>query len=184
MMKAVGLLLMLCSGAALAGPFLQTTRKSKPLAGRVSPAVAGLIVRSDADLQLQADEEMAEKNLKPGDYRQFFVSRKLPLAADGRTFLFVRPKSSPYFRTFYGAHTFCHWIVDDRNNILYDGNSDAFQLLDSRSNGLKDIQEAQCHGGKCYLVKLSFKAGKYQETSCSTQDIDSGKLSQGCDAGQ
>ncbi|WP_199053659.1 hypothetical protein [Aquitalea sp. ASV15] len=185
MMKIVGLLLMLCSGAALAGPvFANYTEEQTTGWAAVSPAVAGLIVRSDADLQLQADEETAEKNLKPGDYRQFFVSRKLPLAADGRTFLFVRPKSSPYFRTFYGAHTFCHWIVDDRNNILYDGNSDAFQLLDSRSNGLKDIQEAQCHGGKCYLVKLSFKAGKYQETSCSTQDIDSGKLSQGCDAGQ
>lgn len=181
-MKTVGLLMVLFSGAALAKPIFETYTEEQTTGwSAVSQTVASLIVRSDADLKAQADEEMAEKNVRAGDYRQFFASRKLPLSADRKTFLFVRPKSSPYFRTFYGAHIFCHWIVDDRNNMLYAGCSDAFQVLGSSRNGMKDIQEAQCHGGKCYLVKLSFKAGKYQETSCATQDIDSGKVRQGCD---
>ena len=183
MMKTFGILVALFSSAVLAKPVFETYTEEKTTGwSAVSQALAALVIRSDADLKLQADEEMAEKGVKAGDYRQFFVSRKLPLSADHKTFLFVRPKSFPYFRTFYGAHIFCHWIVDDQNRILYAGNSDAFQVLGSSRNGMKDIQEAQCHGGKCYLVKLSFKAGKYEETSCSTQDIDSGRVTKGCDS--
>lgn len=184
-MKIFGLLIALFASAVLAKPIFETYTEEKTTGwSAVSSALAALIVRSDADLKLQADQEMAEKGVKAGDYRQFFVSRKLPLSTDRKTFLFVRPKSFPYFQTFYGAHIFCHWIVDDRNSILYAGNSDAFRVLGSSKNGMKDIQEAQCRGGKCYLVKLSFRAGKYQETSCSTQDIDSGKVTKGCNSDQ
>lgn len=41
--------------------------------------------------------------------------------------------------------------------------------------------EVQCRGGKCYLVKLSFKAGRYEESSCPTQEIEGGKITKGCD---
>lgn len=182
-MKTFGLLLALFSSAVLAKPiFSSYTEENTKGWSAVSHALAESIVRFDADLKAQADEEMADKNVKAGDYRQFFVSRKIPLSADRKTFLFVRPKSFPYFHTFYGAHVFGHWIVDAQNRILYDGNSDAFRVLGSSHNGMQDIEEAQCHGGKCYLVKLSFKAGKYQETSCSIQDVDSGKITKGCDS--
>lgn len=180
-MKIFGMLIALFSSAVLAKPIFETTTEEKtddwPA---VSRTLAGLIIGSDADLKSQADEEMADKAFKAGDYQQLFASRKLPLSADRKTFLLVRPKSSPYFQTFYGAHTFFHWIVDDQNRILYAGNADAFRVLGSSRHGMKDIQQAQCHGGKCYLVKYSFKAGKYEETSCSTQDIDSNKVTKGC----
>lgn len=182
-MKAFGLLIVLFSSAVLAKPIFETYTEEKTEGWPgVSKTLAELIVNSEADLKSQADQELADKDFKAGDYQQLFASRKLPLSTHSKTFLFVRPKSDPYFLAFYGAHTFFHWIVDDLGNILYVGNSDAFRVLGSSSNGMKDIEEAQCHGGKCYLIKLSFNAGKYEESSCSTKDIDSGKVTKGCDS--
>lgn len=180
-MKHCGLLLALFSSAVLAKPIFETSTEEKTEGwSGVSNTLAELIVNSETDLKSQADDELTEKDFKAGDYQQLFASRKISLSSQGKTFLFVRPKSHPYFLTFYGAHTFFHWIVDDSGNILYVGNSDAFRVLSSRSNGMKDIEEVQCHGGKCYLIKLSFKAGKYEESSCSTRDLDSSKVIKGC----
>ncbi|WP_145964304.1 hypothetical protein [Chromobacterium phragmitis] len=181
MMKAFGLVIALFSSAVLAKPIFETYTEQKTDGWPgVSKTQAELIVSSDCDLKSQVDEEMADKDIKAGNYQQLFVSRKLPLSTSHKTFLLVRPKLEPYLSTFYGAHTFFHWIVDERNSIIHAGNSDAFRVLGSGSNGMKDIEEAQCRGGKCYLTRLSFKAGKYQEASCSTQDIDSGKITKGC----
>lgn len=181
-MKLFGLLIVFLSSTVLAKPVFETHTEEKTGGwSGVSKTLAELIVNSEADLKSQVDEELADRDFKAGDYQQLFASRKLPLSTHGKTFLFVRPKSDPYFLTFYGAHTFFHWIVDDSNSILYMGNSDVFRVLGSSSNGMKDIEEAQCHGGKCYLIKLAFKAGKYEESSCSTIDINRSKVTRGCD---
>ncbi|MBX9298936.1 Lipoprotein [Chromobacterium violaceum] len=180
-MKIFGLFIAFLSSAALAKPIFESYTEEKTGSWQsVAKTLADLIVSTESDLKQQADEELADKDYTAGDYQQFFASRKISLSSNGSPFLLVRPKSDPYFQTFYGAHTFFHWIVDEQNKILYAGNSDAFRILSSSNNGMKDIQESQCHGGKCYLVKFTFKAGKYEEASCSTQDIDSGKITRGC----
>ncbi|WP_089082355.1 hypothetical protein [Aquitalea magnusonii] len=180
--KAFGLLFAIVSGAVLAKPVFETYTEEKTTGwSGISKMQAKLIVNADANLKSQADKEMADKDMRAGDYQPLFASRKLPLSSGRKSFLFIRPKSDPYFQTFYGAHTFFHWIMDERNNIVYAGNSDAFHVLSSSHNGMKDIQESQCRGGKCYLVKLSFKAGRYEEFSCSTQEIEGGKITKGCD---
>jgi len=181
-MKVSGLLFAILSSAVLAKPVFETYTEEKTTDWPgISKMQAKSIVNADTDLKSQVDDEMADKDMKAGDYQLLFASRKLPLSSEGKAFLFIRPKSEPYLQTFYGAHTFFHWIIDDRNNIVYAGNSDAFHVLSSSHNGMKDIEESQCRGGKCYLVKLSFKAGRYEEVSCSTQKIESGKITKGCD---
>ena len=180
--KAFGILFAIVSGTVLAKPVFETYTEEKTTNWPgISKMQAKLIVNADANLKYQVDEEMADKDMKAGDYQPLFASRKLSLSSERKAFLFIRPKSDPYLQTFYGTHTFFHWIMDDRNNIVYAGNSDAFHVLNSSQNGMKDIEESQCRGGKCYLVKLSFKAGRYEEVSCSTQEIESGKITKGCD---
>ncbi|WP_199155622.1 hypothetical protein [Chromobacterium sp. ASV23] len=181
--KFLGVFIAVFSSITLAKPIFETYTEEKTDGwSAVSQILAETIIKSDADLKSQADEEMADKDFKPGDYNQLFASRDLPLATDQKIkFLFIRPKSEPYFQTFYGAHTFFHWIVDQQGKIIFAGNSDSFRVLKSGSNGMKDIEEAQCRGGKCYLTKLSFKAAGYEEVSCRTQFIVSGKIKEGCD---
>ena len=181
-MKGFGLLLAAFTSTVMAQPVFETYTEEKTIGWPgISQMQAELIINADADLKSQVDEEMADKDMKAGNYQALFASRKLSLSSGRKIFLFIRPKSDPYLQTFYGAHTFFHWIIDDRNNIVYFGNSDAFHVLNSSHNGMKDIEESQCRGGKCYLVKLAFKAGKYAEASCSTRAIESGKITKGCD---
>lgn len=126
----------------------------------------------------QVDEEIKEKSLSK-DYRQFFASKQINLSLKAHNYLFVRPKSTPYFNSFYGAHTFMHWIAQD-DEVIYSGNSDYFKVLSTIEKGMYDIEEAQCRVNKCYLTRLSYNGRRYSPSSCQTHDLETGKFTQGC----
>lgn len=142
-----------------------------------SSIVANEIVIS-SDSKDEIDNEIIEKDLKK-NYQQFFGAVKIPLSKSGKKFFFIRPKSDVY-STFYGAHIFAHWIVDDKGTIFFTSRSDKFSILKTSNNGMRDIEESQCRGGSCYVSILTYNKEEYTYKSCKTLDIASQKMTQGC----
>jgi hypothetical protein len=142
-----------------------------------SSAVAKKIVVSSGSKD-EIDNEIIEKKLKK-NYQHFLSAVKIPLSRSGEKFLFIRPKSDVY-STFYGAHIFAHWIVDDKGTIIFTTRSDTFSILNTSNNGMHDIEESQCRGGYCYVSILTYNKEEYVYQSCITQEIATEKITQGC----
>lgn len=157
--------------------FYSATEDSTEKWSSVSNNLAHKIIALE-NMTKQVDEEVKEKAL-PKDYRQFFASKQINLSHKTHNYIFVRPKSTPYFNSFYGAHTFMHWITQG-DEVIYSGNSDYFKVLSTIKRGMHDIEEVQCRVNKCYLTRLSYNGRSYSPSSCQTHDLETGKFTQGC----
>jgi hypothetical protein len=132
-----------------------------------------------SDLNDLANDCINEKGLSR-NYRQFLVSKRIPLSTSGSKFSFVRPTSKLYCGAFYGAHTYSFWVVDHNRGVIFSSTADEFAILQSSHEGMRDLLVSGCHGGYCYRTTMLFSGGAYKKGSCSTTEIQTNKTVPGC----
>lgn len=125
------------------------------------------------------DQCMADAAPASG-YRQFLVAKPIALSTGKQRFRFVRPATTPHCDAFYGAHIYTFWLVDQRQEIVFSRSADAFTLLESSHNGLRDLVVSQCRAGYCFRTTFAFDKRTYQEASCETTAIETKTRVPGC----
>jgi hypothetical protein len=159
---------------ATAALFENSTEESTDGWTHVTPAFASALMKREA--KLQDLSEYAKDGDIPKDPSTRLVWRPVPLSIDGKRFWYVRPTLEPFFTPFYGAHQFQHWLVGD-GHVIYEESSDAFKVLSSHHNGMRDIEEVACSAVECSSTQLRFdrRSGRYKPASCRVHVISDGK---------
>lgn len=90
---------------------------------------------------------------------KYFSAIQISLDMRNRKAFLVFP--SQYCYAFFGAHAIAYWIIiDDAPNgyqLLYEGRSDGLEIMDTYTNGMKDLQSDY---GRTYII-LKFDGEKY-----------------------
>ena len=84
--------------------------------------------------------------------------------------------------TFYGAHIFNYWILDEHGKVVFSSASDKFSVMEDTHNGMHDLLISQCYGGRCYDTRLFFHDGRYNEGECTAVEIAAPQVTMPCSA--
>ncbi len=104
-----------------------------------------------------------QKNIVGDDYSKYFSAVPIEINNQNQQSFLVFP--SKYCYAFFGAHAIAYWIItkDDqyKYKLLYEGRSDAVELLSTFTKGMKDIRSIY---GYSFIV-LKFNGRKYERVA-------------------
>lgn len=123
-----------------------------------------------------------ECHLTPKQRSSYFAAVPISIDNHNKKAFLVFP--SQYCSAFFGAHAIAYWIIAEGtpNNyrFLYEGKSDAIELLDTYSHGKKDLRS---HYGSSYIV-LRFNGKKYRQVGSGDFSRNERALTNSCSTSQ
>ena len=121
--------------------------------------VASKDIQSTMQQFVKNDLKDCMKQIGATKSEKYFLAVEIPIDKRNRKAFLVFP--SQYCYAFFGAHAIAYWIIiDDATNgyrLLYEGRSDGLEIMDTYTNGMKDIQSDY---GMTYII-LKFDGKKY-----------------------
>jgi hypothetical protein len=169
------LLFGMAAGRAFAGDVLFENSTEDSTAGweHVTPAFAKALMKHEAKIQDLSG--YAEAGEIPADPSKRLVWQYVQINQRRTPAKYVRPTLEPYFSPFYGAHQFRHWLVLN-GKIIYEGDSDIFQILRADHAGMRDIAETACTAVTCYTTQYLFnqQSMRYESGACTATSISTG----------
>jgi hypothetical protein len=104
-----------------------------------------------------------QKNLKGDEYSNYFSAIPIEINKHNQQSFLVFP--SKYCYAFFGAHAIAYWIItkNDQNQykLLYEGRSDAVELLSTFTKGMKDLRSIYNYS----FIVLKFNGRKYKKVA-------------------
>jgi hypothetical protein len=101
-----------------------------------------------------------QKKIEGSEYSTYFSAIPIGIDMHRQPSFLVFP--SKYCYAFFGAHAIAYWIIiknkDNQYKLLYEGRSDGVEILNSQTNGMKDIKSVY---NDSYIV-LRFNGRKYK----------------------
>lgn len=121
--------------------------------------VASKDIQSAMQQFVKNDLKDCLKQIGATNPENYFSAVQIPIDKRNKKAFLVFP--SQYCYSFFGAHAIAYWIIiDDVPNgyrLLYEGRSDGLEIMDTYTNGMKDIQSDY---GMTYII-LKFDGEKY-----------------------
>lgn len=167
-------------------PILSSSTEQLP-PGHVHPpkALVDALYRDTFDERLVTwfEECRNEKGLLQLPIEQWFVSVQLPPIHGHPTLYFVRPALDPYCQTFYGVHSFSHWLVQQQPTaqgpvfkVVDFDSSDFVHVLPTHHGGLYDLDRGQCTAMQCTFNTQRNQGDGFRLVNCRREHFDDGRL--------
>ncbi|MCW7541017.1 YdcF family protein [Aquabacterium sp. A7-Y] len=157
-----------------------------PTAGEETapPALVDTVLEASDPADRDGIQEcLSEFGIAKRHVNRLFRSVRLPSTEPNQTLYFVRPALKPYCMTFYGAHLFRYWLVEERRGphrirrtVRYFGAGDAFAVLPTQHAKMYDIEDTGCTASTCDVIRSEFDGSRYVATRCTQwRNTDEGR---------
>ena len=122
------------------------------------------------------------KGLQTMPIERWFVSVPLP-PIDGQPQLhFVRPALEPFCMTFYGAHTFNYWLVQQHGaasaavfRVVDFDTGDFVHVLPTHHGGIYDLERGLCTALQCTYVTQQRQGESFALVNCRREHFADGQ---------
>lgn len=167
-------------------PILSSSSQELPVGHAHPPrALVDALFRDtfDENLVRWFDECRKQDGFEKLPVERWFVSVQLPPIDGQLPLYFVRPTLEPFCLTFYGAHTFSYWLVQQQPTALgpvfkvvdFDS-GDFVHVLPTHHGGIYDLERGLCTAVQCTYATQQRQGDSFRLVNCRREHFDDGRL--------
>lgn len=181
--KILSIIILLISHSAISSP-LQSYSEEHSAAQITAPTgLLNFVLQSEPSDLENFEDCLKNNNISKNDLSKLFIVSYANINSSYKNIYFVRPAIEPFCLTFYGAHLFRYWFVKANSlgskpsfELLFKAGGDGISVLDSETNGYKDLESESHTAIEIYRLQLKYDGKKYKNAKCTVENIETKTL--------